>query len=75
MTWQFDIAQMPVGEPVLVFLARELTGSRIHAAQKKRAANGYLTLVGTLFDWDAPTILAWRPMVADPKAAQAEEVT
>lgn len=67
MSWVFDMAQMPIDEPVLVFLAEELTGSRIHAAQKMKIANGYLVGVATIFASDAPQILAWRPMVDDPK--------
>lgn len=67
MKWDFDLAQMPTDEPVLVFLAEELTRSRIHTAQKMKIANGYLTSVATIFACDAPQILAWRPMVDDPK--------
>ncbi len=69
--WQFDLTQMPVNEPILVFLAEKLVGSRIHTAQRMRIANGYLTAVATLFADGAPAILAWRTMVDNPK----EEIT
>ena len=67
MIWSFDLGEMPLDEPVLVFLAEKLAGSRIHAAQKMKIGNGYLTSVATIFASDAPQILAWRPMVNDPK--------
>ena len=67
MIWNFDLAQMPSDEPVLAFLAGELVGSRIHTAQKMKIANGYLISVATIFACDAPQILAWRPMVDNPK--------
>lgn len=67
MIWNFDLAQIPVGQPVLVFLAAEHTGSRIHAGRKMKVANGYLMTVASYFASDVPQILAWRPMVDDPK--------
>lgn len=71
MTWNFDLAQMPIDESVLVFLAEELIGSRIHAAKKVTVANGHLMTVGCYFASDAPQILAWCLMIDDPKEAIA----
>lgn len=67
MIWNFDMALMPIDTPVLAFLAEELIGSRIHTAQRMRVVNGDLLIVATLMGSDAPQILAWRPMVDNPK--------
>ncbi len=66
-TWQFDLNTIPSNTPVLFFLAKELMGSRIHAGRRVKAINCYITTVGCYFASDAPDILAWRPMVDDPK--------
>ena len=67
MKWNFDLTQMPNETPVLFFLSGKMLGSRIHAGRRSKCANGYLITVGCYFACDAPDILAWRPMVKNPK--------
>lgn len=64
--WNFNLDDVPIGEPYLVFLAEEMCGSRVHSASKNKCVNGFLTIVGCYFEHDAPQVLAWRPMIPLP---------
>ena len=67
MCWKFDVDSMPVGVPLIVILAEDMCGLRVHTAHRMRTATkSHILIVGSTFGHDAPAILAWRPMVTLP---------
>jgi len=65
--WKFDLTEIPIDKPFLVFLSDKHQGSRVHTGIKMKISNGYITLMGGYFADDLGLqILAWRPMVALP---------
>ncbi len=71
--WSINLDLMPIDEPVLVFLAEDMHKSRIHSAIKMKISNGHLMIVGGLFEFDAPQILVWCPMVDTPNKSTIQE--
>lgn len=54
-------APMPDGESVLVYLAEPRHGTRFTIYSSRKISNGYMAIVGGLFDFDfGIEILAWR---------------
>lgn len=75
--WQPPDTKPTDGTPILVWLAEPMLHSHIHAARFLRNSGSTIGVVGAVFHFDAPPIVAWRhqpPGPFDPAGSAADDM-